>query len=244
MLRSIPSNFDDNEQANSTDEQSSIRSVARKKKKVIGAGAHRLHGDGLPPLAPSSAASRRDDFIQNKRPPAGTPRPQPVVAQWAITSPSPHSTAEKLTTIASDHELDNDEETYKSLKPNKRIVSPHPITTNRIKNDKKGQLTTINNDDDDNTLRRSLSVQKSRSKLSDDDDDDDAFGDNRKKTNSREQDRYSKQRYDRNNDNDDDDDFNYVSSRRAPSSTRKTSAGNSSHRSDSRTNGNVDDDLR
>ncbi len=244
MLRSISSNFDDNEQANSTDEQSSIRSVTKKKKKVIGAGAHRLYGDGLPPLAPSSAASRRDDFIQNKRPPAGTPRPQPVVAQWAITSPSPHSTAEKLTTIASDHELDNDEETYKSLKPNKRIVSPHPITTNRIKNDKKSQLTTINNDDDDddNTLRRSLSVQKSRSKLSDDDDDEDEFGDNRKKTNSREQDRYSKQRYDRNNDNDDD--FNYVSSRRAPPSTRKTSAGNSSHQSHSRTNGNVDDDLR
>jgi len=271
--RSVSSNFDENEQINSIDEQTPIRSITGKKKKVIGAGRHRLYGDSLPPLAPSSAASRRDDLTQSKGPPVGTPRPQPVVAQWAITSPSPHSTAEKLTTIASDSDLDHDEEKYKSLKPTKRTVSPHPIATTRIINDKKPQLTTINNDDhdnnndykklsrqkrqthstnnnnnnddddDDNTAQRSSSVQKSRSKLSDDDEEDE-FVDHRKKTNSREQDQYSKQRYDRNNDNDNDDDdaFDNVSSRRAPSSTLKTAAGDSSHRSHSKTNGNVDDD--
>jgi hypothetical protein len=200
-------------------------------------------------------------LTQNKGPPVGTPRPQPIVAQWAITSPRP--TADKLTTIASDNELDDDEDKYKSSKSNNRIVSPHPKLTNRITHDKRNQLTTINKDDDDdfkrssrqkrhNQLngdddndeypsRRSPSVQKSRSRLSDDDENE--FGDNRKKTDSREQDRYTKQRYDRNNDNDDED-FNQVSSRRTPSSTRKTAGGDSSHRSHSRTNGNGDDDLR
>ncbi len=112
-----------------------------KKKKVVGAGRHRLHGDSLPPLAPSSA-SRRDDFTQNKGPPVGTPRPQPLVAQWAITSPAPQSTAEKLTTITSDNERDDDEEKYKSVKSTKRIVSPHPTTTNRITNDKEKSIKT------------------------------------------------------------------------------------------------------
>ncbi len=242
--RSVSSNFDENEQTNSTDEQIPTRSITAKKKKVIGAGRHRLQGDSLPPLAPSSSASRRDDLIQSKGPPVGTPRPLPVVAQWAITSPTPHSTAEKLTTITSDNELDNDEEKYKPIKPTKRIVSPHPVTTNRITNDKKIQSKTIKNydDDDDDAPRRSSSVRKSRSKVSDDDDEEDEFGDNRKKNNSREQDRYPKQRYDRYNDNDDDD-FNNNSSRRAPSSTRKTVPADSSHRSHSRTNGNADDDL-
>jgi hypothetical protein len=231
-----------------------MRPLPGKKKKVIGAGRQRLQGDSLPPLAPSSAASRRDDFPQTKGPPVGTPRPQPIVAQWAITSPSPHSTAEKLTTISSDNELDNDEDKYKSLKPIKRIVSPHPITTNRIINNKNNPLTIDNNgdyqklsrqkrrdylnddDDDNNTLQRSSSTQKSRSKLSDDDEVDDT----QKKTNSKAQDRYSRQRYDRNND--DDDDVNNVPSRRVPSSTRKSSSGDSSHRFHSKTNGNTDDD--
>ncbi len=254
--RSVPSNFDELEQMNSTEEQASMRPLPGKKKKVIGAGRQRLQGDSLPPLAPSSAASRRDDFPQTKGPPVGTPRPQPIVAQWAITSPSPHSTAEKLTTISSDNELDNDEDKYKSLKPIKRIVSPHPITTNRIINNKNNPLTIDNNgdyqklsrqkrrdylndddDDNNNTLQRSSSTQKSRSKLSDDDEVDDT----QKKTNSKAQDRYSRQRYDRNND-DDDDDVNNVPSRRVPSSTRKSSSGDSSHRFHSKTNGNTDDD--
>jgi hypothetical protein len=253
--RSVSSNFDELEQMNSTEEQASMRPLPGKKKKVIGAGRQRLQGDSLPPLAPSSAASRRDDFPQTKGPPVGTPRPQPIVAQWAITSPSPHSTAEKLTTISSDNELDNDEDKYKSLKPIKRIVSPHPITTNRIINNKNNPLTIDNNgdyqklsrqkrrdylnddDDDNNTLQRSSSTQKSRSKLSDDDEVDDT----QKKTNSKAQDRYSRQRYDRNND-DDDDDVNNVPSRRVPSSTRKSSSGDSSHRFHSKTNGNTDDD--
>jgi hypothetical protein len=251
--RSVSSPFDEND---TIDEQTSVRSTTGKKKKVIGAGRHRLHGDTLPPLAPSSSASRRDDFSVNKGPPAGTPRPQPVVAQWAITSPSPRVTAEKLTTIASDNELDDDEVKRKPLKPSNRIVSPHPLSTNRIIRDKKPQLTNdddnesftsndfkkssrekrqtnLNDDDDDNFTRKSSSVQKSRPKLSDDDEDE--FGDNRKKTNS-------KKNYNKNDDNDDD--FNRDSSRRAPSSSRKTTGGDSSSRSHSRNNANVDDDLR
>jgi hypothetical protein len=228
--RSASSNFNENEPINSTEEQSSVRPMPGKKKKVIGAGRHRLQGDSLPPLAPSSAASRRDDFPQTKGPPVSTPRPQPLVAQWAITSPSPHSTAEKLTTISSDNEFDNDEDKYKSSKPTKRIVSPHPNTTNRITNNKKNQFTTDDNDDD-NTAQRSSSVQKSRSKLSDDEVDD-----TQKKSNSRAQDRYSKQRDDRNGD---DDDVNHVPSRRVLPST-----GDSSRRSHSKTNGHTEDDLR
>ena len=226
-----------NEPTTTADDQSPMRSMAGKKKKVIGAGRNRLPGDSLPPLAPSSSASRREDITQSKGPPVGTPRPQAVVAQWAITSPTPHSTAEKLTTINSDNELDNDEEGYKSLKASKRIVSPHPRTTNRIINEKKKNQFTMNNNDDeeDSPSRRSLSMRKSRSKLSDDDENDSE--DRRKKTNSTERDRHSRQRYDRNDDDNDDDEK--ISSRRIPTST-----GDSSRRSHSRTNGKIDDDLR
>jgi hypothetical protein len=264
VSRSISSNFDETERINSADDPTSTRTITGKKKKVIGAGRHRLNGDGLPPLAPSSAASRRDDLTQNKGPPVGTPRPPPLVAQWAITSPALYSTAEKLTTISSDNERD-DEEKYKSLKAAKRIVSPHPITTNRITNDKKSQLIPINNndsdenvvnngykkssrqkrhthlnsddDDDENTSRQPSSAQKSRSRLNNDSDEED---ENRKKVNSREQNRNAKQYYDTNND----DDFNKDSNRRRPTSARKRTSSNSSHRSHSRTNENVDDDSR
>ncbi|CAF3100793.1 unnamed protein product [Rotaria sp. Silwood2] len=227
--RSTSSNFDENQSIDSTDERTSIRSITGKKKKVIGAGRHRLNGDTLPPLAPSSATSRRDDLIQNKGPPVGTPRPQALVAQWAITSPSPQSTAEKLTTIASDNELDDDEGKYKSLQITKRTGSPHPNTTNRIIHDKKNELAKHNNenlinsdykkssrdkqhhtnlkkDDDDendngNISRRSSSAQRSRSKLNNEDDED-KFNESHKKHNLKEQDHYSKQHYDRHNDND------------------------------------------
>ncbi|CAF3439638.1 unnamed protein product [Rotaria sp. Silwood1] len=249
--RSISSNFDENQQIDSTDEQTSIRTTTGKKKKVIGAGRHRLNGDSLPPLAPSSATSRRDDLTQNKGPPAGTPRPQALVAQWAITSPSPQSTAQKLTTITSDNELDDDEDKHKSLQITKRTGSPHPNTTNRIIPDRKHQLKTntnenlINNDykkssrdkqhhndlhkngdDDDNNnenvSRRSPAIQNSRSRYNDEDDGENELINTRKKHHLKEQDRYSKPHYDRNNDNDDDNNFNHESSRRTTSSARKT----------------------
>lgn len=179
--RSVSSNLDENQQVDSTDEQGSIRSVTRKKKKVIGAGRGRLNGDSLPPLAPSSAASRREDFPISKGPPVGTPRPQATVAQWAITSPTPQGAAEKLTTITSDNEVDDDEDKYKSVKSSKRIVSPHPSTTNRIVHDKKNQLTTAKNDTDDNdeNLINSDYKRSSRDKrqknLNNDDDDNDGI---------------------------------------------------------------------
>ena len=137
---------------------------------------------------------------------------------------------EKLTTITSDNELDHDDEKYRSVKPTKRIVSPHPVTTNRIIND------------NDHTSRRSISG--SRSKLNNNDEEDES-DDYRKKKNSREQDRSSKKRYDRNDD--DDDEFNNVSNRQVQSLTCKSTNGDSSHRSHSKTNGHIDaddDDLR
>ncbi|CAF5184571.1 unnamed protein product, partial [Rotaria magnacalcarata] len=148
VARSASSNFDENQQIDSTDEQTTIRSVTRKKKKVIGPGRSRLNGDNLPPLAPSSASSRRDDFPQNKGPPLGTPRPPALVAQWAITSPSPHSKAEKLTTITSDGEHD-DEQKYDSLESSKRAGSPHLKIINRITRDRTNQLPRTNNINDD-----------------------------------------------------------------------------------------------
>ncbi|CAF0828943.1 unnamed protein product [Rotaria sordida] len=172
--RSNSSNFDENQQIDSTDEQTSIRTLTGKKKKVIGAGRHRLNGDSLPPLAPSSAVSRRDDLTVHKGPPAGTPRPQPLVAQWAITSPTPQSTAEKLTTITSDNELDDDEEKYKSLQTNKRIGSPHSNTTNRIILDRKNQQLTNNNENlVNNDYKKSSRDKGHHNDLHKDDDDDD-----------------------------------------------------------------------
>ncbi|CAF0974824.1 unnamed protein product [Adineta steineri] len=233
ISRPVSSNNNDNEQLNSTDDQTSIRSITGKKKKVIGAGRHRLNNDSLPPLAPSSAASRREDLTQNKGPPIGTPRPQPLVAQWAITMQAPQSTAEKLTTIASDNELDDDNDRKKS-KSSKRIVSPRSNNDNNneyTKNNNQKKSTrhkqnTHSNDDDDNMSQRSSSSrQKSRSRLSNNDQEDEIN---------------SKQYYKKNNDDDDDDDSN----RRKPSSLRKIANNNSSHGSRSRNNENSDDDLR
>ncbi|CAF1574488.1 unnamed protein product [Rotaria magnacalcarata] len=221
VARSASSNFDENQQIDSTDEQTTIRSVTRKKKKVIGPGRSRLNGDNLPPLAPSSASSRRDDFPQNKGPPLGTPRPPALVAQWAITSPSPHSKAEKLTTITSDGEHD-DEQKYDSLESSKRAGSPHLKIINRITRDRTNQLPRTNNinddtkenlmhadyqtssrdkrhtyldqDGDDNNDDGSVSrrsTSKSKSR-SKLNDEDNEFGEIQKKTNPKEQDRYSK----------------------------------------------------
>ena len=214
-----------------------MRTITGKKKKVIGAGRYRSQGDSLPPLAPSSAASRRDDFPQNKGPPVGTPRPQATVAQWAITSPSPRSVADKLTTIASDNELDNDEDKHRSLKPSKRIVSPHPITTNRIINDKKNQLPTSTNGDDNNDYQKP-SRQRRQNHFNDDDDDDDDNSPRKSSSVQKSRSRLS------DNDDDDDDDVNKTSNGRGSSSARKPTAGASSSRSHSRTNGNMNDDLR
>lgn len=210
-----------------------------KKRKLIGAGRYRASGDNLPPLAPSSAASRREDYPQTKAPPVSTPRPQPLVAQWAITKQIPDSSADKLTTIASDNELDNDDARNKL---SKRITSPHPITANRIKNERENRMITRDNDDEEDTLRRSSSMSKSRSRFDNDDDD------KSKTTRSKgEEERYSRQRYDRNHE-DDDNDRNETYPKRPSSSTRKpttTSAGGgggSSSRSHSKTNGNRNDD--
>jgi len=169
MARSASSNFEENEPNNSTDEQSTLRSTMGKKKKVLGPNRNRLHGDSLPPLAPSSAASRREDFPQSRGPPVGTPRPQPLVAQWAITSPAPQSTADKLTTIASDNELDHDEDKSKSIKPNKRITSPHPNTTNRVITEQ--QSYTNNNNDEINDHRERPHAKRRSEKTNFDDND-------------------------------------------------------------------------
>ena len=234
VLRSASSRVDEN---NSGDEQPATRPMPGKKKKLIGAGRHRAPGDNLPPLAPSSAASRREDFPQTKGPPVSTPRPQPVVAQWAITKQIPPSSAEKLTSIASDNELDNDDERNKL---SKRITSPHPITTNRINNERKNQMMTRDNDDDDDdTPRRSSPMSKPRSRF---DGDDDKYGEKSKTTRPKgEEERYSRQRYDR-NDEDDDNDRNETYQKRPSSSTRKSTNGGSSSRSHPKTNGNMNDD--
>lgn len=201
---------------------------------MIGAGRHRTPGDALPPLAPSSAASRRDDFPQTKGPPVGTPRPQPMVAQWAITSPTPQSTADKLTTIASDNELDNDDERHKPSKATKRIVSPHPITTNRINQERKNQFMAGDNDDDD-IPQRSSSISKARSRFNNDDNDE--YGEKPKRTHSREY---------RDRNNEEDDDRNNTYNKRPSSSTRKSTTANgdggTSSRSHPKTNGNRHDD--
>ena len=118
---------------------------------MIGAVRHRLNGDNLPPLAPSSSTSRRDDLTQYKGPPAGTPRPQAAVAQWAITDPKPRATGEQLTTITSDNELDDDEGKHnKVVQSNKRIISPHPTTRNRTVHDKRNSSSITNNEHDTN----------------------------------------------------------------------------------------------
>ncbi|CAF4538378.1 unnamed protein product, partial [Rotaria sp. Silwood2] len=115
--------------------------------------------------------------------------------------------------------------------------SRHKQHTDLNKND--------NDDYDDNNnenISRELpAIQKSRSKLNNEDE----LINNRKTNHLKEQDRYSKQHYDTNNDNDDDENFNHGSSRRTISSARKTAAGGgSSHRSYSKTDENVDDELR
>lgn len=219
--RSVSSNFEETETNNSTDEQSTIRSTTGKKKKVVGPNRNRLHGDSLPPLAPSSAASRREDFPLSRGPPVGTPRPQPLVAQWAITSPAPQSTADKLTTITSDNELDRDEDRYKSYKSNKRTTSPHPNTTNRVVNGNQNQSKTIH------------------THINNDDDDDDEIDDYRKRTHSEK--RSQKNKFD-DNDNNSSNQSDSGSNRRVSSSTRKTTNGYSSHRSNSRTSRHRDDD--
>lgn len=135
LPRSASSQFDDRDTMNSNDEQTPTRSSAGKKKKLVGPGRSRLNGDNLPPLAPSSSASRREDVPAKKGPPVGTPRPLPLVAPWAITSPSPLSTTEQLTTITSDNEIDDDRAKQRSMPSTKRTVSPHPVTKNRIRDE-------------------------------------------------------------------------------------------------------------
>ena len=157
------SRFDDEDSNHSNDEQAPARSTVVKKKKVLGPIRQRGDGDSLPPLAPSSAASRREEFPVSKGPQVGTPRPSAPVAPWAITSHTLPSNAEQLTTIASDNELDVDDDRQKSERSSKRITSPHPIAVNRTMVDKGSY---IKNNDDENPpshRTRSSSRQKQQS---------------------------------------------------------------------------------
>lgn len=173
--RSQSSRFDDDDEESiqSTDDPNGNRPTLGKKKKLIGPTRIRNNADSLPPLAPSSSASRREDFPLHKGPPAGTPRPSGLVAQWAITSPTPHqhSGAEKLTSIASDNELDADDDRPRPPKVAPRLQSPHFNAKNRIKHD----------ENDENISQRS-SARKIRSRFDDNDDDDD----DKKKNNNNE----------------------------------------------------------
>lgn len=174
--RSQSSRFDDDDDQSihSNDDPTLTRPTLGKKKKLIGPTRTRTNGDTLPPLAPSSAASRREDFPLHKGPPTGTPRPSGLVAQWAITSPTPHQHpgAEKLTSIASDNELDTTADDDQSRRPKAppRIHSPHANAKNRIKHDKvKSPLATNH---DDNADEPKISSRKARSRFDDDDNDD------------------------------------------------------------------------
>ena len=196
---------------NTPDSQTGNRPLPGKKKKVIGPGRQRSQGDDLPPVAPSTG-SRREDIPQHKGPPVGTPRPQPLVAQWAITSPTPQYPTEKLTTITSDNENDNDHEKEKS-KSTKRDSTSHPKHSN-------GHLS-----------RESSERQKTSSRLSNHTDENEESDGMSKKTSA-------KHRHNRNHeDNDDDSDR-----QKQPSVRKSTSNHNSTHRSHSKSNGFGDDD--
>lgn len=229
MSQSHSSRFDDDDQINSNEERTALRTTATtgKKKKLLGPIRHR---DNLPPLAPSSSASRREDFTMSKGPPVSTPRPTGPVAPWAITSHTPIGTAEKLTSIVSDNELDvDDDHKQRSAKPAGRIFSPHPTVTNRINRP---------DDDDENKDRKPMPPKPRTRRLVAENKDEGESEDPRKNVNVKERDQFPTRRFNPPNAEDDDDDDD------APSSRRTVGAGDSSSRSHSRTNKNLDDDLR
>lgn len=231
ISRSQSSRFDDDDSNHSNDEQQPVRPTIGKKKKLIGPPRSRLNGDNLPPLAPSSAASRREDFAVSKGPPVGTPRPSGVVAQWAITSPSPHPGAEKLTSIASDNELDADADRHRAPKPPPRLQSPHLNARNRVQQGKVKTSSGLNDDDDDEDHPKQSSRSKtkdhmegdtserssarkvlSRFDVNDDDDDQDGPVNNElKSVQSKDRDRSARQRQDAD-----------LSGRRVSSATRRS----------------------
>ncbi|CAF1006009.1 unnamed protein product [Adineta ricciae] len=170
----LPANPDGNERVNSPDSQTGNRPLPGKKKKVIGPGRQRSQGDNLPPVAPS-AASRREDIPQHKGPPVGTPRPQPLVAQWAITSPTPQYPVEKLTTITSDNENDNDEKsksTKKTSTSNQRHSNGHLSreSSERQKSSSRLSNHTDENDESDGMSRRTSSKRRHNRNHDDDSD--------------------------------------------------------------------------
>jgi hypothetical protein len=150
----------------SSDESRPVRATLGKKKKLIGPVRSRQNIAHLPPLAPSSAASRRDDSTLNKGPPIGTPRPSGLVAQWAITSPSPHPPAEKLTSIVSDNENDDDNNRPRTLQ---RTILPPSSAKNGIRREKKTNSDRIDIDDESNRTISSDVKQQTRARMMNDD---------------------------------------------------------------------------
>lgn len=179
-LQSRVSRFDDDDSNHETDElEAIIPSNTNKKKKLVGPGRPRSGGDSLPPPAPSTSASRRDDFPLTKGPTVGTPRPSATpVAQWAITTQVPQTPKDKLLTIASDNELDADDVQQKTNRSTARSNStrknkdendsnlPRIRSSSSLAGKSKSSNSTEDNDEENNYLNRKTSEDKHHQKNS------------------------------------------------------------------------------